>query len=501
MTDVSGLLLAERYRLGAPLGRGGMAEVVLAHDERLDRRVAVKLMADEGIDAVTRRRFLDEARAGARFSHPNAVAVHDAGRDNGWMFLVMEVVDGPSLADRLAEHGPLPAAEAAAITARVLDALAAAHAVGLVHRDVKPANVLFAADGTVKVADFGIAKRLDAPDPELTGTGQFIGTPRYLAPEQLLGEPSTPASDVYATGVVLFEMLTGRPPFTGDHPLAIALAHRDAPVPDLTRRAPATPPAVIEVVRRALAKRPEDRFADAAAMAAALRAAATPEPSTPPQTVGPIPGPSAPAASADAGRPVQTGVAPVPTAVAPVPMVIAPARSRRRHRFLAIVVALVAVAALAVAARACADPPLDTISGPTSVPAGAAADSVPAPTAATGAPVGAATTGVSVGSVREPPERTGPAPDSVEALLAVLGADPDAFGDAGPELRDRLLELADLNGRGRRDAAARLADDAARWIDEGRLDPALGMQTVAVVLPLSEPPGQRDEDGNDEGDD
>ncbi len=236
-----------------------------------------------------------EARSAAGFAHPDAVAVYDAGESDGYLFLVMELVDGSSLAERLAERGRLDVDEALRITRRVLAALGAAHQAGIVHRDVKPANVLLGAAGEVKLADFGIAKRLGDIAADVTSSGQFVGTPKYLAPEQVVGERSTPATDLYAVGVVLYEMLAGRPPYDAGNPMATAIAHRDAPIPDLHRARPDLPAPVVAVVRRAMAKRPAERFGSAAEMTAALvsppaaaRPSAVPAPA-PVRSSGPSP--------------------------------------------------------------------------------------------------------------------------------------------------------------------------------------------------------------------
>ena len=293
-------VIAGRYRLGALLGAGGMARVVAAHDLRLDRPVAIKLAPASGIDRVGRERFVREARSSAGFSHPNAVAVFDAGEADGYLYLVMELVDGPSVAARLAEHGPLDVDEALTITSAVLAALGAAHAAGIVHRDVKPGNILLGPGGAVKLADFGIAKRLGDLAADLTGTGQFVGTPKYLAPEQVVGEPVTAATDLYAVGVVLYEMLAGRPPFEGDTPIATAIAHRDAPIPDVRRVRSDVPGHVAAAVTRAMAKDPADRFRSAEQMAATLRG--LPEP---------IPVAAPPLAASSPVEPTQVMVGPV----------------------------------------------------------------------------------------------------------------------------------------------------------------------------------------------
>ena len=200
--------------------------------------MAIKLVPADAIDPVGRERFGREARSSAGFAHPNAVTAFDAGESDGFLYLVMELVDGSSLAELLADGAPLPIDQALHIEDSILAALGAAHAAGIVHRDVKPGNVLLGAHGRVKLADFGIARRLDDLTSDLTGVGQFIGTPKYLAPEQLAGEPATPASDLYAAGVVLYEMLAGEPPFDAAMPMELAWAHQNAPRPGRARAAP-----------------------------------------------------------------------------------------------------------------------------------------------------------------------------------------------------------------------------------------------------------------------
>ena len=267
-------VIAGRYAVGAELGRGGMARVVAARDLRLHRAVAIKLLpADPSTDPASRQRFIREARSAASFSHPHAVGVFDAGDADGVLYLVMELVDGPSLAAVLAGRHQLEIDEAVRVADQVLQALGAAHRAGIVHRDVKPGNVLITSDGAAKLADFGIAKRLDDLAGKVTATGQFIGTPTYLAPEQVAGQPATAATDLYSTGVLLFEMLAGGPPFDAGNPMATAIAHRDAPVPDVRARRPDVPTKVAETVRRAMAKDPAARFDSAEEMRAALRGA------------------------------------------------------------------------------------------------------------------------------------------------------------------------------------------------------------------------------------
>jgi tRNA A-37 threonylcarbamoyl transferase component Bud32 len=268
-------ILAGRYELGAVLGRGGMAEVRAGWDRRLSRAVAIKtLLPDLAERPGIRERFEGEARAAARLAHPNAVAVFDVGEEEGVPFLVMEQVVGPSLEQELA-GGPLDVGRVVRLGTELLAALGAAHAAGLVHRDVKPANVLITKDGTAKVADFGIAKAVaeeegSAPQMDLTTTGQMIGTVAYMAPERLAGRPATVQSDLYSVGVVLYETLSGTRPFAASTPIAVVRAVDQAsPVP-LRECRPGLEPRLIAVVERAMAKNPEDRFASAADMAAAL---------------------------------------------------------------------------------------------------------------------------------------------------------------------------------------------------------------------------------------
>jgi serine/threonine-protein kinase len=265
--------LGGRYRLRAFLAAGGMGAVWAAEDAVLGRQVAVKLLGEWlAGDPVAAERLRREARAAARLAHPNVARVLDLGEEEGRPYLVMELLEGESLAARIARSGPLAPAEAAGIAAAVADALHAAHRAGVVHRDVKPGNVFLTAGGDVKVLDFGIAAA--AWEGSLTG-GELIGTAAYLAPERALGRPATPAADVYALGVVLYEMLSGRPPFSGEDGLALASAHIHArPVP-LRQAAPWVPAPLAAACERALAKDPAERPASAAAFAELLRATTT----------------------------------------------------------------------------------------------------------------------------------------------------------------------------------------------------------------------------------
>ncbi|MDA8283438.1 MAG: serine/threonine-protein kinase, partial [Actinomycetota bacterium] len=272
-----GTVIAGRYRLGARLGRGGMADVFDAYDQRLARPVAIKLLRPElSIDPGMRARFEREARAAARLNHPSVVSVYDSGEDAGRAFLVMERLPGETLADRM-RSGALDPFWLRSVAADVLGALAAAHEQGIVHRDIKPANILLDAEGRAKVGDFGIAKAVrdaspgaDAAAQDLTGVGMLIGTVAYLSPEQIEGAAATPQSDLYAVGVVLYEALAGRKPFVGEDALAQARAVVAADPPDIAAARPGVPADLADVIRRAMSRRPEDRYASARSMRAAL---------------------------------------------------------------------------------------------------------------------------------------------------------------------------------------------------------------------------------------
>jgi hypothetical protein len=273
-----GRTLADRYALLEEVASGGLGAVWRARDEVLGRSVAVKILHDRlAHDPDVLERFRLEAVAAARLSHPNVVRVFDTGVDDGVCFIVMELFSGETLDDRIAS-GPLPPAEAAAVLRGVLQGLAHAHRQGIIHRDVKPANVLIDRSGLVKVTDFGIAKAAFATS-DLTTTGDLLGTARYLAPEQVAGGTIDHRADLYAAGVVLYEALTGRPPFDGDTHIAVATQRltTDPPPPGALR--PGIPRALEAATMRALARDPEERFQTAEEMNAALDRA-SPRPGT-----------------------------------------------------------------------------------------------------------------------------------------------------------------------------------------------------------------------------
>jgi eukaryotic-like serine/threonine-protein kinase len=351
--------IGTRYELRERLGGGGMGEVFAAYDTRLDRDVAIKLLRSDlaGTPAM-RARIAAEARVAARIHHPNVVAVLDAGStEDGHAFLVMERLSGRTLRDELA-GGAMHQEHVRELGRQILGGLAAAHALDVVHRDVKPGNVLQGPQETWKVADFGIAKWLLA-DETVTATGEVLGSPAYLAPERLAGHAATPASDVYAAGVVLYEALAGRRPFDGDDPFAIAMAAREGRAESLSSLRPEADPALVAVIEHAIAVDPSMRWPSAAAFRDALTdrtshhatltvplrsradvTATTPFP--PAATAGRVPGDGATATTPMHAGEAPTGVLPPPTRPRP----------RSRPLLVTLVVFAVLLAAGAVSAGA-----------------------------------------------------------------------------------------------------------------------------------------------------
>ena len=315
----TGRRIGNRYRLGERIGRGGMASVYRAHDEQLDREVALKVMrADLGEDPRFVQRFEAEARRAASVSHPSVVSVYDVGTD-GPPYMVMELIEGGDVARLLATEGRQAPARAARLAVDAAAALQAAHDAGLVHRDVKPGNILLRADGRAMVADFGIARATG--EDGMTRTGATLGSVEYFSPEQARGERAGPASDIYALGVVLYELLTGTRPFRGDSPYAVATARLRMPPPDPREIVPDLPAGLAAIVLRAMARQPEERFVSAGAMRADLAAWLTNSEAE----ATPIPG----AAAAGGRRPADTQIGPPVAAGAPAPAAPMPARRER----------------------------------------------------------------------------------------------------------------------------------------------------------------------------
>ncbi len=286
-----------RYELQQPIGRGGMAEVFLARDQLLDRPVAIKrLIAQFSGDPSFVERFRREAQAAAKLTHPNIVAVYDYFEEDGEYFIVQEYVEGRSLAELLRAEGRLHPDRAADVAADIAAGLGAAHREGMVHRDVKSGNVLVASDGQVKVADFGIARVFAGGDSELTQAGTVMGTATYFSPEQAQGKPVDPRSDLYSLGVVLYEMLVGRPPFEGDTPVSIAYAHVHEQAQRPVEVDPQLPREIDAITMKLLAKDPAARYPSADDLRADLRRfregqKMTPAPAPVPTMVAPAPAP------------------------------------------------------------------------------------------------------------------------------------------------------------------------------------------------------------------
>jgi hypothetical protein len=266
------MLLVGRYRLVRPVGAGGMGDVWAANDMVLGRDVAIKaqeLRADG--DHAWLERFQREAQSAAGLQHPNVVTIFDSGAEGGTAFLVMELLSGPNMEAYVAERGPLPEQEVIALSKGVVAGLAAAHAAGVVHRDIKPANLMFDARGALKIVDFGIAHLARLAATRLTATNTIIGSASYLSPEQVQGRRADERSDLYALGCVMTTMLTGRPPFEGEHPWAVMHQHVSVPPPRIEDRRPGVCPAIEALVAQMLSKRPQDRPRSASAVLDRLR--------------------------------------------------------------------------------------------------------------------------------------------------------------------------------------------------------------------------------------
>jgi serine/threonine-protein kinase len=262
-----GLVLDGRYRVGSRLARGGMATVYEAHDSRLDRTIALKVMhASLADDEEFVSRFIREAHSAARLSHPNVVAVYDQGADQGIVFLAMELVRGRTLRDLMREQGNLSPRQSLEVLEPVLAALGAAHAAGIVHRDVKPENVLLSDDGRIKVADFGLARAVSGNNSHTTASGILMGTVAYLSPEQVERGIADPRSDVYAAGILLYEMLTGLKPYDGETAIQVAYRHVHDDVPAPSELVPSLPAELDALVARATSRDPDGRPADARRM-------------------------------------------------------------------------------------------------------------------------------------------------------------------------------------------------------------------------------------------
>jgi eukaryotic-like serine/threonine-protein kinase len=432
--------LAGRYVLEAPIGHGGMGQVWRAVDTVLGRAVAVKTIDLRAVpDESGAARFEREARVTASLGHPNIVTVHDSGVEGDTAFLVMELLPGPSMAQRVAE-GPLPLDEVVEVARQVASALDAAHSRGLVHRDIKPANVVYADDGRVRVLDFGITLIEDAGVAgSLTATHTVMGTAEYLAPEQAAGGRVDGRADLYALGCLVFTLLTGNPPFRGPTAVATMLLHASEPIPDVVALRPTTPRWLASLVEHLLAKDPRDRPVDAAAVAWALaehRALDGPMPTT--ALAAPLGASGAVGAAGPSGAASTQRLSAMAPPSADAPWHAAPAgppgpTHRTRGRSVAAwVLAGVAVLALAVVGWQVFGVGSEPNTGPATPPPSAAAPTTraePDPTPETSAPE----TSEPAPETSEPvPETSPPAPSAAEPAREAL----NAFSDRVRGLQD-----------------------------------------------------------------
>ncbi len=472
-------LLGDRYRLEDVLGSGGMATVWRGWDLRLERAVAVKTLDHAGLsDPSAAERFDREARTVARLAHPNIVAVYDVGTQEGVGYLVMELISGVSVATLL-EAGPLPVQQAVAIAAQSCDALGAAHAAGVIHRDVKPANIMVTPAGAVKVCDFGIARQLHAAGQTLTAPETAIGTSDYMAPEQATGDSVDARTDLYALGCVLYAMLTGGPPFVGDSPVAVIYQHlHNAPAPVRSRRAD-VPVELAALIDRLLAKDPADRPADHRQVLAALG------------VVDRRPSAEA-AAPVTAVRPVARAVVPTPTRTMPAALGHDERRNGWDERYRRFTLGRVAMAAVLVVALATAAVLAAVLlNRPAGQPQAATPPATNSPTV-TAASATPSTTPTTVGD---------PA-DQIAGLQALLQQQVQAGQvdrHAADDLDHQLNDLAHTLDHGHRhdtndtnDKITALRADLAQLLGDGKMTAAghdmlaAGLDQLAASLPTAD---------------
>ncbi|SNT59033.1 serine/threonine protein kinase [Asanoa hainanensis] len=482
---MAGRRLADRYELEEVVARGGMGVVWRARDLRLDRAVAVKLVSVSALtDPTVIERFDREARTVARLNHPNIVAVFDFGTDDGDSYLVMEFVEGRSLAAVIGD-GPLPVAEATAVAAQACAGLSAAHAAGVVHRDVKPANLVRTHAGVVKICDFGIAHLQHVSgQARLTSTAIAMGSTSYMSPEQVNGDPVDARTDLYGLGCTIHAMLTGAPPFVGVTPLSVVHQHVTQSPPDVRTARPDVPAALARLVDELLAKSPDARPSDADAVLARLAGEpATSAPDVRPSGALPARLFDEPAASPSDGRPGAAGLAPVADD-APAPLAGPPARRRRRRAWGIAGVAAGAVAAIALASLLAAtrDGGPDRVAAPPAASAAPASAPVPGHTSALRSPTPSRSTRTTTAPAAPPsptkprPTRTSPpavAVDPVTDLRRTIDAQVDASqlkAKEAADLHKRVDDIADRLDRDAPDAPRKIGELRTRLADLRRQD-------------------------------
>ncbi len=429
-------MIADRYRLQSVIGRGGMAVVWRGVDERLGRPVAVKVLDRPGLAGPTTvERFDREARAVARLNHPNIVAIYDVGLDKDMPYLVMELVDGQSLAAHIA-NGPMRVDDAVNIAVQASDALKAAHDAGVVHRDVKPANILLTPAGTVKVCDFGIARVSQKAQAKLTASAVALGTAEYMAPEQATGGSVDARTDLYALGCVLYAMLSGAPPFPGENALGIMWQHVNQPAPPLASLRPDVPAGLNELIMRLLAKDARDRPASAREVRDRLAAVAGRTARSKGMTAGAV----APVAKAAPAVRAQAAVV-TPTRTMPALGTDLPPDGAARDRFRLGPAGIAAVAIVAAIVAAIA------VAMFTSQQTGRLTGQVPPATTASG----------------PGPDASGAAPldgvTAVESVIQIQLAAGALDENAARKLMDRIDDVAKEIDKGDLDDAAKKARD------------------------------------------
>ncbi len=476
-------ILQDRYELGELIGAGGSSRVYAGTDRMLERRVAIKVLdrsLAESADPAAHERFLREARSAARFTHVNAVATFDAGEDGDTLFIVMEFVEGRSLAHVIHNESPLDDERVIDIGEQLLSALGAAHAAGIVHRDVKPANILVTPTGQVKLADFGIARRFDEIVSSLTAEGMVVGTREYLAPEQARGFETTPATDVYAVGAVLHELATGQRP-----PVNLPDAETGA---DPRSIRPGVGPNLAAAIATATAVRPDHRFASADSMRVALTS------QLPPTQLSIADDQSAavaPTAVMGLARSPETMVMATPAAASPV----FNGRTNPGRGWIIGLVAL-AAAAIGVVAWAASNGGRDTLaSGPTFATAVSDTDPPPAivpvtpPTTAppstivvTTPPPTAPPTEPTVQTPAPPPELVPGFPDTddIDQFIEQLRDAKDVAGKQAKKLSDKMRAIVGDDDDVDEDIA-KLIDEIDEWVEKDELDPVIAGRAVELI--------------------